>query len=263
MSRVAQLDSLALDSELHQSIWAEFQSEFKPIKYVDEWQLLLHTLVYHVSTHASASGVSTYGSQLSGVTYRTRKSTLFLVTILIRYLHKKLSAYLLSEDTSMKWYKVFAKWYHCYDLVNFLSFLSKPMFLSPMHRLLNIKCFRALDDPNFYTSTVYSGLEFQNRQLMWNAILELLNGNFLNLSYFSKSKLIKNETPTQPNQCARCKELPSNPYVTSCCNAAYCYVCVLVNLDIKFCSNCGMKAAMTATPLYKPLTGSAKIAESL
>ncbi|AAS50677.1 ABL094Wp [Eremothecium gossypii ATCC 10895] len=252
MSRVAQLDSLALDSELHQGIWSEFQSQFKPVKYIDEWQLLLHTLIYHFSTHTSVAGVSTYGSQLSGVTYRTSKSTLFLVTVLVRYIHKKLSTLLVRREGYAKLYRVAAKWYHCYDLANFLSFLARPLFLSPIHRLFGIRCVRALDDPNFYLSTVYSGLEFQNRQLMWNALLELLNANFFNSHFFSKRSLVKNARPTGPEECAKCRDVPNNPYSTSCCGATYCYVCVLISLDIKFCNNCGNRGDFSAIPLYAP-----------
>ncbi|AMD20979.1 HEL302Cp [Eremothecium sinecaudum] len=250
MSSVAQLDSLALDSELHESIWNEFQSHFKPINNIDEWQLLIHTLVFYLSTHTNLKGVSTYGSQLSGVTYQTTKSTLFLVSVLVQFLHKKFSSAILRGDKFTKWYLMASKLYHCYDLFNFLQFLSTPCFISPIHRLFNVTCTKALEESTFYTSTVYAGLEFQNRQLMWNTILELLNKNVLQLNYFSRQQLEKNETPTRQDQCARCKELPVNPYSSSCCRSTYCYVCLIRNLDVMFCSNCGTKKTFTATPLY-------------
>lgn len=64
MSRVAQLDSIALDKELYGQFWSEFNAAFNTSEHKEEWELALNTVVFMCATrflpHYGSS--CTYGS---------------------------------------------------------------------------------------------------------------------------------------------------------------------------------------------------------
>lgn len=268
MSRVAQLDSVALDSELHHQLWSEFQKAVAPVRCKDEWQLLLHALVYSLGTRSAGCSTTTYGSSLSGISYNAGKASLFTVTILLNYLHKKISHRLFSRSSHgssqvallVRCYRALARLYKLCDLAVFFKFLSGrgSIYLSPWHELFNITCQDSLASSDFYQNTVYAGLEFQNRQLLWNGILELLNVDFLSTWLLRRSVAGRMRPKTSGGQggagrdggCTYCGEAPVSPFAVSCCGAIYCYVCVVKCLEWGMCQGCAKTGEFVAKPVY-------------
>lgn len=270
MSRVAQLDSTALDQEIHNVFWADFQSNINTLKNKEEYKLLLDTLVFFCGSKfiSRSKNTITYGSQLSGVSYRCRRSTLYLITIVSYYIEKKLSSLLfssspletLNKQFFLKLYKWLTSIYSTWDLINFAQFLlsinsNNHTFLSPLHRALGVSSTTDTLNPiNFYHNTVYAGIEFQNRQLLWNAILELFNATLLNNAKWFNRRPQKLTQAIEQNIdkviCPYCSEFPTNPYEISCCKAIYCYVCVAKSLEWSQCCNCNTTSELSAKPLY-------------
>lgn len=268
MSRVAQLDSTALDQELHNLFRSELSQVLNIRQNKEEWNLVLDTLVFFFGSKYTGKigGTTTYGSKLSGVTYNCRKRTLFLISILSNYLNSLLSRILYASDDNPRInqiatiYKYLNKFYSAFDLLNFATFLlstgqNKVRYLSPLHRLLGAASTTETHNPvSFYHNTVYAGIEFQNRQLLWNAILEFFNATLLNNARWlnvKKRRPVKSlNAANSSTTCARCQEFPTNPYTISCCRANYCYVCVVKALDFNSCDRCDETKNLTATPIY-------------
>lgn len=270
MSRVAQLDSTALDQEIHNLFWTDFQSNIDTLNNKDEYRLLLDTLIFFCGSKliSRTQDTTTYGSQLSGVSYRCRRRTLYLITVFSYYIEKKLSSLLFSSSRLDRFNKQFFlriyKWgsniYSAWDLINFAQFLlsigsQNQKFLSPLHRILGVSSTTDTLNPiNFYHNTVYAGIEFQNRQLLWNAILELFNATLLNNAKWLNrrpQKLIQgNKQNIDQVRCPYCSEFPTNPYEISCCKALYCYVCVAKSLEWSQCNNCDTTTELSARPIY-------------
>lgn len=263
MSRVAKLDSGSLDTEIHSVFWKDFQANVPIVKNKDEFQLLLETLVFFCGTRqVNSSLTQTYGSQLSGVQYKCSKKTLYLITILAKYLESKLSYLIFSSPNAASnkiLYRLFqhaTTLYSTLDLILFTKFLAgSSTFLSPLHRVLGVSSTTsAFNPPAFYNNTVYSQVEFQNRQLLWNAILEvfnmtlLSNAKWLNKSYAKSSH--QDLSPVNRTKCAYCSEFPTNPYEISCCNSVFCYLCAVKVLEWSKCPNCSSEHTLRATPLY-------------
>lgn len=264
MSRVAQLDSQELQNQLHTLIWSDFDSHIKPSKNKDEYKLLIDTLVFYFGSHFfnHTKSTVTYGSQLSGISFTCRKTTVFLVTILANYLHSRISTIIFNSNsqTLLTLYRIFSKIYTCLDLLNFAHFLLSgslniSTFLSPLHRICQIA---SKTDTNqlqyFYQDTVYAGIKFQNRQLLWNAILQLFNVTLLNNTtwFKTKPKIIQHtQTEQKTTSCPHCAQFPVNPYQTACCNKIYCYVCVVTALECSQCDHCGMTKNLNAKPFYE------------
>ena len=271
MSRVAQLDSIALDKELYGQFWSEFNAAFNTSEHKEEWELALNTVVFMCATrflpHYGSS--CTYGSALSGVAFQCRKRTLYVVTVLAGYVWKKITHIVFNGPhcgNQMMWLKLY-KWvnllYHGCDVTNFLRFLAAEgpnarAFLSPLYRAFNVHSTRLIRDGSaiaseFYSNSVFAGLEYQNRQLLWNALLELFSNTLLTkrgLLTFVKKPPRSRSTTTYKTVCPRCGGFPTNPYQIACCHANYCYVCVVKALEWSMCDACGSSGRLTASPVY-------------
>ncbi|CAG60461.1 PEX2 [Nakaseomyces glabratus] len=248
MSRVAQLDSVVLDQEVDHLIWNIFQKDFKVSKYAEECQFLLRCLVF-ICGSKSVDGVNTttYGSRLSGVYYLCRKRTLFVSNILIHYLYRKLSNLYFSSNNiserTLRLYRWISTLYGVLDLTTFLRFLlsdGNTKYLSLTNRLLGIvTSVDMLSPSSFYQDTVYAGLEYQNRQLLWNALLEVFNSTLMNSNKYLWDTRKKRDKPANETTCPECNGFPVNPYRSSCCRANYCYICGMKALAREHCTNCG------------------------
>ncbi|CAI4043431.1 hypothetical protein SKDZ_10G0100 [Saccharomyces kudriavzevii ZP591] len=271
MSRVAQLDSIALDKELYGQFWSEFNSAFSTDRHKEEWELVVNSLVFlcaarFLPQHGSSS---TYGSALSGVAFRCRKRSLYVVTVLAGYVWKKITHFVFDGSRGRRravWMKLY-KWlnllYHGCDVTNFLRFLAADgagarSFLSPLYRVFSIYSTRLVGDgsapiSDFYSNSVFAGLEYQNRQLLWTALLELFSKTLLTkrgLLPFAKRPQRPRLGTTSKTVCAHCSRFPTNPYQIACCHANYCYVCVVKALEWSVCDACGASKGLTAAPVY-------------
>ncbi|KAL3230592.1 Peroxisomal biogenesis factor 2 [Nakaseomyces bracarensis] len=262
MSRVAQLDSVVLDQELDNIVWSRFQKQLQLSSHQEEWQFLVRSLVFLCGTRATGTvSTSTYGSRLSGVLYLCRRRTLFISSILLQYLQRKLSNLYFNSNNvserSMKVYRWLSTLYGVLDLTTFLRFLlsdGNTKYLSLTNRLLGVVSSVDLLSPSsFYEDTVYAGLEYQNRQLLWNALLEVFNTTLLNSNslIWDSTRKVKNNKAHMVDErtCPECNGFPVNPYRSSCCSANYCYVCGMKALARKHCSQCGNKD-LTMNQIY-------------
>lgn len=264
MSRVAQLDSQELSNELHNLMWNDFKNHLQPGKYKEELKLLLQTLIFYFGTKYSkpSKTTTTYESALSGIEFKCKKRTLYLITILVNYLNSKVS-HLVFNSTSklaLRIYTFLSQIYINLDLLNSIHFLlstssNTPTFLSPLHRLLGASSTTSMNSStDFYQNTLYAGIEFQNRQLLWNAILELFNITLFNNArwFISTPKSNQNKQQLSKNRvhCPQCNEFPVNPYQITCCDAIYCYVCAVTAMNKSYCPNCDQKTNLTAKPLF-------------
>lgn len=255
--RVTQLDAVSLENDIYQQIWDDVNKNFLPVKYYEEWELFIKSLVFLASTKKTPSGTITYGSSLTGNYYTSSRLALYIVQILIQYLSRKLSSaainlQILSID---KLYKFVNKCITIWDFTTLLQLISgkRRGYLSIWHKLLDIQSLQS-SNSEFYRNTVYSGIEFLNRQLLWNTLLEVLNVDIIasllvKASRKRPSRRIKPKTTKQ--LCTYCNEVPTNPYLTTCCNSIYCYVCVLTSLERNTCYGCDTQEKFTATPLYR------------
>ncbi|QLG70201.1 hypothetical protein HG535_0A01390 [Zygotorulaspora mrakii] len=271
MLRVAQLDSAALDDEVRSIFWRDFQTNLPITRNKEEYQLLLESLVFLFSSKLLAgSFTNTYGSRLSGVSYTCKRRTLYLITTLSGYLESKLSHFVFSSsnrivtnnsDKLRKAFSYLTTVYSFFDVFLFAKFLSNlsSTYLSPLHRLLGVS-FSGSDSSasTFHDNTVYSQIEFQNRQLLWNAILELFNVTLLsNAKWFHRHYSSSSSTDQKHSvassddaHCPYCNQFPTNPYVISCCNSTFCYLCVVKVLEWSHCPRCDATANIKASPLY-------------
>ncbi|EJS43191.1 pex2p [Saccharomyces arboricola H-6] len=278
MSRVAQLDSIALDKELYGQFWSEFNGAFNTDGYKEEWELVLKSVVFVCATRflRQEGSSCTYGSALSGVAFQCRKRTLYVVTVLAGYVWKKITHCVFDGSQGARqvmWLKLY-KWinmmYHGCDVTNFLRFLAAEgtegaqgggarSFLSPLYRVFNVYSTRLVDDGSasgFYSSSVFAGLEYQNRQLLWNALLELFSKTLLTRRGLLASAKRQGQRQRQRQRresktvCSHCDRFPTNPYEMACCRANYCYVCVVKALEWSMCDACGASKRLAAAPVY-------------
>lgn len=263
MSRVAQLDSQELSKEIHHLLWTEFEANLQPNKHKEELKFLIQTLVFYFGSKYSnrSHSTTTYASTLSGVRFKCRKRTLYLITILASYFHSKISHLVFNSNSNLaiKLYTFLAHIYINLDLLNSIDFLlssyfNRSTFLSPLHRLLGASSTVSNQDPkDFYQNTIYAGIEFQNRQLLWNAVLELFNLTLLNNArwFVNRPTSIQNrQTKTNNICCPLCGEFPVNPYRMTCCDGIYCYICSVTALEWSNCLQCHKSNNLTAKPLY-------------
>ncbi|KAG0668291.1 hypothetical protein C6P45_004851 [Maudiozyma exigua] len=297
MSRVSQLDSNILDSELHNLLYRDLNNVFTTtidnedasnnrneinIQNTDEWHLLCDTLIYLFTAHKSTntnllnkSSIETYGTNLNGLTYKSPlKISLYLSTVLSKYLlskfDKNVLLLLFSNSNSnlnstrlnlvMHFSRIIIS---IAKLLNFTNFIVTGNFISLLNRLLNLKMVnnRKINSSNQFSQQNRLGsMDIQNRQLLWNAVLELLNvtillpnSRFLFNSWQNKTfkrKIDNNNNTYDDDMCPYCNEPVSNPYIISCCNKKYCYWCVCKILEWKHCSNCNKTGSLQAKPLY-------------
>lgn len=257
MSRVALLDSADLDLELQNQLWSQFQSKIKPSNFIDELQLVLHSLIYLLSTKKNNQRIVTYGSMLSGISYNTNKTNLYIVMVLTKYLGKKLSSHVfaLNSKIIIQCFKLLFKTYKLLDLINFINLLTHRkdlIYTSLWHRLFNITCTYSFSENDFYKDAMYANMEFQSKQMILNNLLELLNADslapWLIKKFINKPSIRKN---TNKNKCYICDELPINPYSISCCNTRFCYTCALQCLEWNICNQCGSSTEFSMNPVYQ------------
>ena len=158
---------------------------------------------------------------------------------------------------------MYKRQYRGCDVSNFLRFLTADgadtrSFLSPLYRVFNVYSTRLVGDgpagiSDFYSNSVFAGLEFQNRQLLWNALLELFSKTLLTkrgLLPFARRPPRPRSGATFKTVCPHCESFPTNPYQIACCRANYCYVCVVKALEWSMCDACGASGALTAKSVY-------------
>ncbi|CCK70279.1 ubiquitin-protein ligase peroxin 2 KNAG_0E00110 [Huiozyma naganishii CBS 8797] len=268
MLRVAHLDSNALDNELGAFFWANFKALLPLVngEYVEEWKLALDTLVFLFATKYSRifRCSTTYGSRLSNLSFKCGRIALFVVTVFQSYLSKKLSHRIFNRDSgrNVKFYRVMLALYNVFDACNFCHFLSNwgneygenKVYYTLLQRLLDVRPARIRGEQSYYQSMIYSGLEYQNRQLLWNSVLELLNITVLpraisRLTSKRRGKPVL-ERETDIEHCHLCGEFPTMPYRIFCCERLYCYVCFLKVLELRECQNCHNKQEIKGMPYY-------------
>lgn len=210
----------------------------------------------------SLKSLSTYGSQLSSLSFRTNRVKLYFATILGFYFSKKISHYFFNRsnfNANDKWFKFYRRIliiYKILDFSNMVQFISvspenseKTYFISILHRVLNISPISLTKDKSsFISNIINSGIEYQNRQLLWNTILEFLNLTIIpnmitifNKNDLSRNHLYSNQTAST-DQCPLCLEYPVNPYKITCCDHAYCYLCILKAINNNKCYHCQTKS---------------------
>lgn len=296
MSRVAQLDSHILDDELYSGLLHDLsnaifagdddnhETRLARWKNTDEWRLVCDALLYMFVVKKRKSGQillkdkeqqsgeevdETYGTRLNGLSYKSPlRGTLFLTTVLIKYLLAKSDKLLPSahQQRFLKWLRLLTS---LAEFFNFANFIVTGNYISILHRLLRLRM--TPDDVNvmitsgqFSQQSRLATMEVQNRQLLWNAVLELLNmaillPNSRTIFHSWQEKSNKNSitntiaSKTGIRQCPLCNEPPNNPYILYCCQATYCYWCCCKVLEWKQCSNCKKKGLLQASPLYSTL----------
>lgn len=250
--RVNQLDASLLDSELVTQFKDQLIAAFKywhpeiKDKYESELMLVLRTLLFKVTIWDNST---TYGAKLQNlilvnsktnkVISRKTKALYGSIVILLPYLWKKLrNRDLISTNLQDKLNVLM----NSVGLLNFVSFLFSGNYLTVIMRVLGIKYFSASGSQKSMRNVNY---EFQNRQLVWNALTEFLLfllpiinvkrlyrtvvKPWLNNSADSKSEY----SFLSRRLCAICFQQDStvaingvtNPY-TAGCEHAYCYVCL-------------------------------------
>lgn len=249
MLRVSHIDSGALDAEIYNILWNKFKTIIPLTRNKPEWKLFIETLIFVFSTQYSQLGggiTTTYGSQLSNLGFRGRKSSMYILMVLKRYINERLANHYLDSPL----YKKIMTLFNILDLINLTHFIRNhgTIYYSILQRILRIEPMSLDTGSSFYENTIYSGLEYENRQLLWNTILELLNSTILpnTIQYFHYFQLQNSHTEDNNNNkrnkdnklCCRCNEFPTNPYRIMCCDGIYCYLCLLKSIEWKHCYNC-------------------------
>lgn len=287
--RVGQIDASLLDSELQSQLkdklWAAFKVFRPDIKdnYEPELLLMLKLVLFKATIWDYST---TYGAKLQNLKLvnsasnsrvhipisKQQKLLYGLATIGGGYLWTKVNEFLgaASYDSAemprvvrLRAFaeKLSALWLAA-SLFNFLSFLYSGTYSTLLLRLLKMKYIPVSRKVNRMVN-----FEFQNRQLVWNAMTEFLMF-LLPLINFARLKrtLLKFVTQNQPptgtlsflpeKACPICYEKDAsistitNPYQTPC-GHIYCYVCIKLKLeedpDGWACARCGQQVK-SATP---------------
>ncbi|SMN17935.1 similar to Saccharomyces cerevisiae YJL210W PEX2 RING-finger peroxin and E3 ubiquitin ligase [Maudiozyma saulgeensis] len=259
-------------------------------KNTDEWRLVCDTLLYmfvvkkgnngwlsllrFISNSKSqklkgkeveeAEEEETYGTRLNGLSYKSpMRGTLYLTAVLSKYLLAKSDKVLPSQNKRLV--KLLRLLTSLAEVLNFANFIVTGNYISILNRILGLKMAskganNIMPLGQFSEQSRLATMEVQNRQLLWNAVLELLNMTVLlpnsrTFFYTWQSKTEKHTTAIIGSQldirhCSLCNEPPSNPYILDCCQATYCYWCCCKVLEWRQCSNCKEKGLLQASPLY-------------
>ncbi|CCF57364.1 hypothetical protein KAFR_0C03720 [Kazachstania africana CBS 2517] len=267
MFRTAQIDSNLLDNELYDILWSSVKENLDIANNKEEWELLLNTVIFLFVTKISNVGKvsTTYGSRLSGISFTSNRRSLYVVSVLSKYLYKKISHYFYSasaENSNLKsrLYRWIETVSNTFDLLNFLNYISamknsSKIYLTILHRVFDVKAMLNTSVPTFYENSINAGVEYQHRQLLWNAILELFNitllsNNFLLMQARKTGGPTTNVIKNGKSVCPLCNEFPTNPYKILCCGKIYCYVCAVKSLEWKHCASCGSTSKLKAIALY-------------
>lgn len=273
--RVGQLDASLLDSELLSQLKDKLFDAIKIYKpewkdrYEDEFKLLLKLLLFKVTIWDNST---TYGGKLQNLQLahalstkslriplsRRQKLAYGLVTIGGSFLWSKLDAYLVAASYDSADNPTIMRLRDLVDrlsvvwtgasLLNFVLFLYSGNYSTLIMRLLKMKYVTVT-----HTVSRVVNFEFQNRQLVWNALTEFLLFA-LPLVNFAKiqrkitmaiwnDRSAKGDYNFLPQKsCAVCYQRDAgvtgtfktnaitNPYVTDC-GHVYCYVCIKLELE--------------------------------
>ncbi|KAJ1965933.1 peroxisome assembly protein (Peroxin-2) [Dispira parvispora] len=203
VSRVSQLDSDLLDTELITNLWERWQEGIKYFrssltdKLQPEITALLQLVVYYLTVGGPQN--ATYGAQLQNLKYRnefkharnpqrvthaplSRFQVAAYGILLVggRYSWTRLNQWLTTQGWSEAprrswrkriWHLVqkLDAWYHVLALVNFLVFIYAGRYKSVLTRLLGMRMVYA-------RSQMYHGVsyEYMNRQMVWYGFTEFL-----------------------------------------------------------------------------------------
>ncbi|SCU96873.1 LADA_0H03202g1_1 [Lachancea dasiensis] len=242
---VSQFDSVALDNDLTNQIWTKFQKTILPRKHIGEIKLLLNTLIFLMTTKKiDQDRIATYGSSLTGTIFSTTKLRLFQTNVILPFLLPKLASKLLNHNTNFR-VQILNKWTNIFNLLSLITFIqfialeSRP-YLTFLHRIYGIKAILS-NIPEGYTNSVSSSIEFQNTQLLYTSLLQLLANNVLRSSLLAnilrRQKTKFTETTTDSN-CPMCNTSPVVPYKSTCCERNYCYICIVKSMKYKVCQSC-------------------------
>lgn len=273
--RVGQLDASLLDSELLSQLKDKlfdavkiYNPDWKD-RYEDEFMLLLRLLLFKVTVWDNST---TYGGKLQNLQLAHAVSTKSLriplsrkqklaygaITIGGSFLWAKLESYLvnasyenpdnpivqklraLADRLSLVWTSA--------SLFNFVLFLYSGNYATLVMRLLRMKYVTVT-----HTVSRVVNFEFQNRQLVWNALTEFLLFALPLVNFAKIQRKIamlvwtksgnKGDFSFLPHKsCAICYQRDAgvtgtiktnavtNPYVTDC-GHVYCYVCLKLELE--------------------------------
>lgn len=254
---VNQVDGNKLDIDLDDQLWSLLSTKLKPSSHTSEIRFLLSALTFYLSTTSDNINTLTYGSSLTGTCYKTTKRTLFIANVLSPFLLQKFQTYVYNSGASfLKVYNLLHKIATVWSLTTFLKLISgnNPPFLSLLHKLLRIQAI-PYTNSDFYQNSVNASIEFQNTQLLYNALLQLLNTHIIGsslLKFLTKrqSGQTKHQKQTiQIRNCPQCNEIPTIPYKTSCCATIMCYYCLIKCIASKECSGCEAQK-FQAIPIY-------------
>lgn len=260
--RVSNLDSTELDNEISNLLFPQFQSLLPNRIRSDEWKLLFDTILFISSQKRTINGTTTYGSRLSNMGYMAGPTAVYIVRVLSRYLRLKLDNFIGSSPGGRIWKLLL----DMVDLLNFMRFLNvtsgNNVYYNVMERILRVKSISLINESKFMENSIINGLEYENRQLLWNGILELFNLCIIPhsvpyLHYFQRRNVLnvtnnKNNNKLHHNsQCSLCNEQTTNPYVIGCCQGVYCYLCLLKCLEWKRCSICSETRSLKGQPYYQ------------
>lgn len=258
--RVGQLDASQLDSELLSQIKTQLWDGLKqwspniPDRYAAELHALLKLIFFKVTIWDQST---TYGGRLQGLRLvdsrtgkrisRMQKIAYALVVIGGNYVWTQVTEYLTAaaydsgERSGIIQVRSVADrlqfLWSAASLANFLLFLYNGRYSTLILRLLRVKW-----SPVSKKTARLVNYEFQNRQLVWNALTEFLlfimplvdvkRVHRYFLSWFRPiDDASKENASTLPDkQCAICDELITVPSAGEC-GHVYCYVCLRLKLS--------------------------------
>ena len=281
MSRVGLFYARLLDDELSRVLQTQTQNALgMPLG--GAAQLVWDTALFAARTIGTQNSCATYGAQLSGVQFSASRRLLYVCAVLLRHAATLAQSWLAQGHGQLlrKLRAIFA----AADLADFLCFLAAPQngaaqYLGVAYRLLRVRAQLALPSGaaggGYTEQTRLASLDFENRQLLWNAMLELLNTVALPNSrriYMAVrgtrasgasgasaisaganvpgANAISASGANEICVCALCAEQPCNPYKLRCCGALYCYACACKALEWRTCAVCAHTSDLSAVPLY-------------
>lgn len=273
--RVNQLDASLLDSQLLDQLKEKLKEAFKfwnsdfKDKYDAELGLLLRALLFKTTVWNHGT---TYGAKLQNLVLVNKKTghpisrkvrALYgLITVLGPYIAGKCEESQLLSPQIMDRISLAV---NSATLFNFVAFLFSGEYLTIVLRLIGARWAAVTRSTNRMVN-----YEFQNRQLVWNALTEFL---FFLIPLINVKKLLRRLLKPQSQRkdtlhflskrlCAICFEQDSaiaakgitNPH-TAGCSHTYCYVCLSLRLaeDPHWsCLRCGEKLdRQSLKPFYE------------
>ncbi|SCV03259.1 LANO_0G03070g1_1 [Lachancea nothofagi CBS 11611] len=244
-------DSLSLDNELNNQLWSTYHRNILPQRNLQATKFILKALIFFASTKSDRSFSSTYGSSLTGVVFTTTKSIMFTTNVLLPFILDQLQSR--PYIYNIKSFRLLTNLAQALSFTTFLQFLSgnSKVYITLIHKLFRITAMSTNNSAS-YRSSVNSSIEFQNSQLLYNAVLQLLGTQVVKSEFLHK--LIRRKYSTShhlsnSSHCPTCNNLPTNPYLSNCCSKHFCYLCVLKCIERQNCSFCDSKIN-AAGPLY-------------